>query len=110
MALVDSPMTADDGTSKCVQHPLSRGWRLGNAVLAARSAKRCPIAAIVEHEAGALLFRAKITDVTQRTEGGFSRGEVTCEGLNEFEGRSFVIKFQNEFLIAQETKADEQVR
>ncbi|PSN86030.1 hypothetical protein B9Q00_10610 [Candidatus Marsarchaeota G1 archaeon OSP_C] len=41
-----------------------------------------------------------MVDVIRRTQAGFTRGEVKLEGLEEHSGRTLVIDFQNENLIA----------
>jgi DUF917 family protein len=83
-----------------VKYTVSQAWRLGHAVLQARSEKRDPVAAILEHEHGQLLFRGKIVDVARRTTGGFARGKLEVEGAADFNGRTLQIEFQNENLIA----------
>src|SRR5262249_3181247 len=45
-------------------------------------------------------FTGKITDAERRTEGGFARGRLLLDGLDDFRGRSMEIRFQNENLVA----------
>ena len=47
-----------------------------------------------------MLFQGKIVDVLRRVTGGFARGEVTIEGLDDYSGAHLTIDFQNENLIA----------
>ena len=47
-----------------------------------------------------MLFQGKIVDVRRRVTGGFVRGEVTIEGLDDSSGEHLIIDFQNENLIA----------
>ena len=46
------------------------------------------------------MFQGKIVDVLRRVTGGFARGEVTIEGLDDSSGQHLTIDFQNENLIA----------
>jgi len=41
-------------------------------------------------------LRGEVRKITIRTEAGFNFGEVTLEGLDEFEGRTFVVSCKNE--------------
>ena len=50
---------------------------------------------------GYLIWRGKVGDVQRRTETGFARGEAAITGVDEYDGRTLRIAFQNEFLIAQ---------
>ena len=50
---------------------------------------------------GYLIWRGKVGDVQRRTETGFARGEAVIAGVDEFDGQSLRIAFQNEFLVAQ---------
>jgi len=58
---------------------------------------------VIERAGGTLLMRGKIVAVSRRTTQGFACGIVT---LDEFEGESYTIHFQNENLVR---RAGEQV-
>ena len=50
---------------------------------------------------GYKLMTAKITDISHVTKGGFNFGEITLSGLNENEGQTGKISFQNDNIIMQ---------
>jgi len=58
------------------------------------------IDALLEITKGYLLFKGKIIDVSRWNIGGFARGEVTIEGLEDYKNSKMIIKFQNENLVA----------
>ena len=47
-----------------------------------------------------MLFQGKITDLERRTTQGFARGNLTIEGMGQYNGDRMRIEFQNENLIA----------
>ena len=47
-----------------------------------------------------MLFQGKISDLERRTTQGFARGNVTIEGMGQYNGDRMRIEFQNENLIA----------
>jgi uncharacterized protein len=69
-------------------------------VLEARRRQEAPIPPLVAAQGGRVLFQGKIVDVLRRVTGGFARGEVTIEGLDDASGQHLTIDFQNENLIA----------
>ena len=60
-----------------------------------------PLAAILEVCPGRILFSGKVVDLDRRTTGGFARGTVIIDGLDDFAGQRMDIDFQNENLVAQ---------
>jgi DUF917 family protein len=50
----------------------------------------------VASQGSCILFQGKIVDVLRRVTGGFARGEVTIEGLDDHSGQYLTIDFQNE--------------
>ena len=92
-------LTPEQALTTLVPHSYSRAWNIGNAVLAARANKACPIAAILKEESGKKMFAGKIYDVRRETTGGFNRGDVSIEGTDEFLGWFARVEVQNENLI-----------
>jgi len=90
-----------------ILHTVSRAIGLGRAVLDARRRKADPVAAVLEHAGGVLLFSGKVVDVARRATEGFLRGSARMEGLDGDRGRSFRLDFQNEFTVGW---LDEEVR
>lgn len=86
-----------------VEGSLSLAWRLGQAVAAARHAKRCVAEAVASEGGGRVLFRGKTADVQRQTTEGFARGSVALEALESGQGAERIrIDFQNENLVAWE--------
>lgn len=94
------PITGKQIKDYGVKHTVSQAWRLGRAVFTARAEKRDPVAEILAHEHGKLLFRGKVVDLKRWTTGGFARGKVEVEGFGDFGAQTLSIEFQNENLIA----------
>ncbi len=97
-----TPMSGAQVKRSAVPGTLSLTRRIGDAVREARREHRDPVAAILETHAGKVLFQGKISDVERRTTGGFARGHVSMEGLDEFSGERLEIEFQNENLVARQ--------
>lgn len=74
--------------------------QIGDAVRRARREHGDPVAEVLSHAGGELLFSGKIVDVERRMAAGFSRGSVTVSGLGDYRTETLVIEFQNENLIA----------
>jgi DUF917 family protein len=94
------PMSGAQAREALVPGTLSLCAELGRLVREARAAHRDPVAAVVGRLGGAELFSGKVVDVSRRTEGGFARGEATLEGLDGRSGERFLLRFQNEHLVA----------
>ncbi|XP_041376762.1 uncharacterized protein LOC121389227 [Gigantopelta aegis] len=94
-----TPLTKSDVMTTCVQHSVSRAWRLGNAILKARLEKKSPVDAILATETAIHVLTGKISDVRRETTGGFNVGRVIIEGLEEFAEQKILIEFQNENLV-----------
>jgi DUF917 family protein len=75
---------------------------IGQTIRAAHAAHIDPIEAVRDATNGHMIWKGKIADLNRRTETGFARGTAMIEGVEEYEGRSLQIDFQNEFLIARE--------
>ena len=65
----------------------------------ARASKVDPVAAVVDHAGGLLLFSGKVVDVERRATEGFLRGTARMAGLDGDAGRVFRVDFQNEFTV-----------
>lgn len=104
-ALADHPMTGTQVRETAIANTVSLCIRLGNAVLdppagldGHESIKR--VTAASNYGRGIDLFAGKIVDVERRTREGFAVGSVTFDGLDEHEGETMTIEFQNENLVA----------
>jgi DUF917 family protein len=88
-----------------ILYSTTRAIALGEVVREARLGHEDPVAALVEHEGGKVLFRGKVGDVERRTTEGFLRGAAEIEGLDSHRGHRFRLEFQNEFAIGAEDGA-----
>lgn len=93
------PLKKDDVLKKAPLHTVSSAWRLGNAILRARINKESVIQAIVQQEGARHVLTGKIRDVTRETSGGFNRGHLIIEGVDNWLGQDLHIDFQNENLV-----------
>lgn len=94
------PMTGAQAKRAVVRGTISLIERIGQSIRRAHREKRDPIEAVLEVTGGFRVFRGKIIDVARRTEGGFARGEATLVGIDEDQGHTLKIHFQNEHLVA----------
>ncbi|XP_045192722.2 uncharacterized protein LOC123549023 [Mercenaria mercenaria] len=100
--VVMSYFDKDQVLSSTVQYSTSHAWRIGDTVLRARAEKRSTVDAVVKSENGKLLVYGKITDVVRETTGGFNKGNLILQGLGEYSGKTVIVEFRNEFLVARE--------
>jgi DUF917 family protein len=98
-ATCKAPRTGAEVKAWGILHTVTRAIALGRTVLDARARKADPVAAVVEHAGGMLLFGGKVVDVARRTTEGFLRGTASLEGLDGNRGRTFRVDFQNEFTV-----------
>lgn len=84
----------------CVPRTLSLTEKIGRAIRDAHRHHTDPITAVCDITGGFAVWRGKVADIARRTETGFARGEAVIAGTGEHEGRTLLIAFQNEFLIA----------
>jgi DUF917 family protein len=94
------PMTGAQLKKSCIKGTVSLSLRLGEVTRFAREKGENPLHDIVKILKSKILFKGKLVDIFRRTTGGFARGEALFQGLDEFDGGSLRIKFQNENLIA----------
>ncbi|WP_217588130.1 DUF917 domain-containing protein [Lentibacillus saliphilus] len=60
-----------------------------------------PITQMLDILEGVKLFKGKATLIERRIEGGFTKGEATFEGMDEFNSQTCKLFFQNEHLLAE---------
>ena len=98
-ATCKAPRTGKEVKEWSVLHTVTKATRLGQAVLKARAAHEDPIAAVLDHEGGRVVFKGKVADMDRRTTGGFLRGTAALEGLDSDRGSKLELAFQNEWAI-----------
>ncbi|GFE51201.1 hypothetical protein So717_29540 [Roseobacter cerasinus] len=96
------PMTGAQAKEAILRGSLSLITNIGRIVRAEQEANRHPADRLSNELNGMRLFEGRVTDVERRTEGGFARGQARIEGLDRFHGRTLILRFQNEFLLAVE--------
>ncbi|WP_033292653.1 DUF917 domain-containing protein [Amycolatopsis jejuensis] len=96
-----SAMSGQQAREFMVPATLSLCSELGSALEQARAGKSDPVAAVVEKLGGTRLFTGKVIDVSRRTESGFTLGEVRLAALDTGLGSEMVLRFQNEYLVAE---------
>jgi len=94
-----APCTGREVKEWGILHTVTQAIGLGRAVLGARARKEDPVAAVLEHAGGLLLFSGKVVDVARRATEGFLRGTARVEGLDADRGHAFLLDFQNEFTV-----------
>jgi len=98
-ATCKAPRTGAEVKEWGILHTVTQAIRLGAAVLDARRSKRDPVAEVIDHAGGRLLFSGKVVDVARRTTEGFLRGTARLDGLDDDRGARFRVDFQNEFTV-----------
>lgn len=93
-------MTGRQVKDVAVTGTVTLSCRVGRAVAEARRGHTDPIAAILAHTGGEVLFRGKVTDVDRRMVAGFARGRLKLDTLDPGLGTALEIDLQNEYLIA----------
>jgi hypothetical protein len=95
-----APRTGAEIKQHGILHTTTKAIRIGRVVEDTRRRREDPIAALVEVEAGVVLFRGKIVDVSRRTTGGVLRGRARLHGLDGHRGSTFDLEFRNEYAAA----------
>ena len=93
------PMSGAQVRGQTIHGTLSLVMNIGRSIHSARKAGVDPIQAVLDATGGIRIWTGKVRDVRRRTVGGFARGEVIIQGIDDFQA-DLRIDFQNEFLIA----------
>lgn len=96
------PMSGAEAKRAILRGSLSLITSIGRIIRDEQAANRNPADQLAKDLSGVRLFEGRVTDVDRRTEGGFARGQATIEGLEGYAGQSLTLKFQNEFLVAED--------
>ncbi|ROU04177.1 DUF917 domain-containing protein [Histidinibacterium lentulum] len=96
------PMTGRQAKEAILRGSLSLIHNIGRIITTEQAANRNPADLLARELNGVRLFEGRVTDVDRRTEGGFARGQARLEGLEAYAGRVLTLKFQNEFLVAED--------
>ncbi|MBM3568469.1 MAG: DUF917 domain-containing protein [Alphaproteobacteria bacterium] len=98
-ATCKAPRTGREVKDWGIPYTTTQAIGIGRAVLAARRAHVDPVAAVIDHAGGKLLFKGKVSDVERRTTEGFLRGRTRIAGLDSDRGRTLELAFQNEWAV-----------
>jgi uncharacterized protein len=94
------PMDGRRLKESCVKGSVTLAMDVGRIIAEARTHGSNPAERVMEHMKSVVLFKGKVTDILRRTTAGFAKGEASFEGLDEFNGKSLKVRFQNENLMA----------
>jgi DUF917 family protein len=95
------PMSGAEAKRAILRGSLTLIADIGRIIRSEQAANRNPAERLAKDLNGVRLFEGRVTDVDRRTEGGFARGRATFEGLDSYQGQTFTLQFQNEFLMAE---------
>ncbi|MEM1952893.1 MAG: DUF917 domain-containing protein [Thermoproteota archaeon] len=104
--LAEYAMTGREVKDTAIHYSISLAIKIGDAVLGKGGAGKTPLDRLMEITEGTTygkcipLFKGKILDVERRTTAGFAVGSVTIGGLDEYQGKTMKVSFQNENLVA----------
>lgn len=96
------PMSGAEVKRSILHGTMSLIKEIGETMAAERKASRNPATALLKRLDGKRLFTGRVVDIDRRTVGGFARGKALFKGIDEDEGRSFEVEFQNEFLVCRD--------
>jgi uncharacterized protein len=91
-------LTAENAPGAVIQGTVSRAIQVGRSLLAAAD----PVTELAAELGAERVVAGKIIDVERNTEGGFTRGSVTVEGVGADRGRLIRVEIQNENLVVME--------
>lgn len=94
------PMSGAQVKKAAVHGIVSYAQILGEAILKAKALNSNPITSLIKKANAFKLFIGKISNVTIKTEGRWNKGICEIMGLDEYQGSSMELDFQNEFLMA----------
>ena len=95
-----APRTGREIKQHGILYSTTKAIRIGRVICDARQRREDAVAALVEAEAGAMLFKGKVLDISRRTTEGFLRGRTRIAGLDGDRGSVLDLEFQNEFAAA----------
>lgn len=96
------PMTVAQIRSAGVLNTVTYAESIGAAIRNAQANQIAAVDAVLAATNGFKVFSGRIVDVQRRVEAGWTKGETTIAGVDEFADRELTIRFQNEHLVALE--------
>lgn len=98
-ATAKAPRTGKEVKDWGILHTFTKAIGVGDAVLDARARTQDPVAAVVRHAGGKVLFTGKVVDVARRTVEGHLLGAARMDGRDADRGHVFRVEFQNDFTV-----------
>jgi len=99
VAVVDTPLTKRVAEKVVIKNTLTLAYRLGEAVLNARTEGANPVEKVAEILGGWVVFRGIVEKYEWRDEKGFLRGEVMIKGIDAFAGLTLRSWIMNEHIM-----------
>jgi DUF917 family protein len=94
------PVTVKDLKEAAILGTVSFAEEIGKAIRVAQESHADPVDAVLETAGGYRLFVGRIIDVARKTQKGWALGETRISGVDAYDGREMVVRFQNEHLVA----------
>ncbi|WP_423464063.1 DUF917 domain-containing protein [Promicromonospora sp. MS192] len=88
-------LTHETAPGAVIEGTVSRAIEVGRRLIGSSD----PVAGIADELGAAVLVTGKVVDIDRMTEGGFTRGSVTVQGIGADRGRLVRIEIQNENLV-----------
>ncbi|MEM8730570.1 MAG: DUF917 domain-containing protein [Pseudomonadota bacterium] len=95
------PMSGAQMKASLLRGTMSLIQDIGKTIQSCRARSEHPGAALRANLNGVHLFTGRVVDVERVTTGGFARGTLKVRGVEDFHGQEMIVRFQNEFLIAE---------
>lgn len=100
VGVTDHPTTGKVLKETLIPGTVSKALAIGQAIRKAREAKEDPVEALVQAGNGYKLFQGRVVEHNWRVEAGFTFGELTISGEQEYQGHLYKIWYKNEHLIS----------
>lgn len=97
--IVMHPMKGKEMKEVVIKDTLLLCEDVGKAIREAKEAGEDPVESVIKVVDGFELIRGEVVKKTTETKEGFDFGKVTVEGLEEYEGDTFVMDYKNENMI-----------
>ena len=94
------PVTVKDLKEAAILGSVSFAEEIGKAIRVAQQEHTDPVDAVLEKAGGFRLFVGRIVDVARKTQKGWALGETRISGVDAYDGREMMVRFQNEHLVA----------
>lgn len=94
------PMSGAQVKKAAVHEIVSYAQMLGEAILNAKEQNPNPLESLIENADAIKLFIGKVSNVNIKTEGRWNKGVCEIIGLDDNQGYTMQLDFQNEFLMA----------